>query len=347
MFIRMSEMFLHGGYIMRAVYHPGGYLYESQRVGHYQLIHPLDQRHIIEVWQAQHVTLQKSVALKILPLHALGEQEFFLYETRLRCEAQALESFDHPHIVGFRDYVLWRPFRAIIMQYAPYGSLARVHPTGHKLPLSLVRLYVEQISSALYALHQRGLLHRDVKPGNILLRAPRHTLLADFGLVRDDPTRGHRRQLPREGTHAYMAPEQYHGYPCAASDQYGLATSVYEWLSGHRPFSGEAARMMHHRVHFAPQPVRTFRPELPRAVDEILLTALDPDPTRRYPCVWDFARAFSTITRTTRPPLVNRIPYYRGALLPDTAELEAIPPFLAHRAPAPGEQRVVVLADQH
>ncbi len=320
---------------------PGDYLHEGRAVGHYQLVHQLDQRHIIEIWQAQHVPLHRPVALKILPLHALCEQEFLLYEARLLREADALAEFHHPHIVGFRDYVLWRPFLMIIMQYAPYGSLARVHPTGHKLPLSLVRLYVEQIGSALYTLHERGLIHRDVKPGNILLFAPRHTLLADFGLAIDDPTRGHRRQLPREGTAAYMAPEQYDGYPCAASDQYGLATSVYEWLSGHRPFSGDSAHMMYHRARFAPQPVRISRPELPLAVDKILRTALDPDPTRRYPSVWDFARAFSAVTRTMRPPLVRG---YRGARLPDTAELDAVRPFLAQRTCQTGEQRVVTLA---
>ena len=314
-------------------------------LGHYQLVRLLDQRRIIEVWQAQHVNLHRQVALKILPLHALREQEFFPYETRLRREAQALEGLHHRHIVGFRDYALWRPFLAIVMQYAPYGSLARVHPTGHKLPLSLVRLYVEQIGAALYTLHLRGLLHRDVKPGNILLFAPRHTLLADFGLAIDNPVPGSRR-LSKEGTAAYMAPEQYHGHPCAASDQYGLATSVYEWLSGHRPFSGETARMMRRRARFAPQPVRNFRPELPQAVDEILLTALDPDPTRRYQDIWDFVCAFSAVTRTARPPLVRRMPYYRGVHLSDTAELNAVPSALAQRVPVTGEQCIVTLAGQ-
>ena len=298
----------------------------GRELGHYHLINLLDRRGLIEVWQAQHVILHTQVALKILPLHASHEPDLFRYETRLRCEAQVLAELHHQHIVGFRDYILWRPFVALVMQFAPYRSLARAHPPGRKVPLPQVRRYVEQIGAALFSLHRRGLLHRDVKPGNILLLTPRHALLADFGLAIDDPmyTLHPRLELAREGTLAYMAPEQYHGYPCTASDQYSLALSAYEWLSGHRPFSGESSGVMDRRVRFVPPSVRLFRPELPLAVDEILWTALDPDPERRYPSVWDFARAFADVTRTARPPLARRLPYDRATRLPDTAEIEAL-----------------------
>lgn len=317
-------------------------LHAGQALGHYQLIKLLDQRSVVEVWQAQHVILHTQVALKILPLHPLPEQNLFRYETRLRCEAQVLGELHHQHIVGFRDYILWRPFVALVMQYAPHGSLVRVHPPGRKVPLALVRLYVEQTGSALFSLHQRGLLHRDVKPGNILLLAPRHTLLADFGLALDDPTCAPqpRQRLSREGTIAYMAPEQYHGFPCAASDQYSLALSAYEWLSGHRPFTGEAASVMRRRTRFVPPSVRLFRPELPLAVDQVLWTALDPDPTQRYPSVWTFARALADVTRVARPPLVRRLPYDRGTRLPDTAEIEAVQ--IHHPSPAPMPPKIIV-----
>src|SRR5260370_229379 len=320
----------------------GTHLHAGEALGHYQLIRPLDQRGTIELWQAQHINVHVQVALKILPLHDLPREMYLYYEMRLRHEAQFLAEFHHPHIVGFRDYIVWRHFFAVVMQYAPNGSVAHYHPAGRKLPLSLIRLYTWQIGSALYALHLRGLLHRDVKPGNILLLTPRHALLADFGLVVCDPSLGYRRKpYYKEGTAAYMAPEQYHGYPCPASDQYGLATGVYEWLARHPPFAGDPAQMMRRRERFEVLPVRNIRPELPAAVDEILRIALNPDPTRRYPSVLDFARTFVDVTRTVRPPLVHNMPYYQGSRLSDTAELDAVLPMTPQPAPRTGEQQAV------
>lgn len=313
------------------------HLYVGQALGHYQLLHPLDQRGAIEIWQAQHVNLHMSVALKILPLHGLREEDYQRYEGRLRHEAGILATLHHAHIVGFRDYVLWRNFLSIVMQYAPNGSMAGYHSAGRKLPLSLIRLYMWQIGQALSSLHQLGWLHRDVKPGNILLLTPHHALLADFGLALRDLAPGYPQKLYPGGTAAYMAPEQHRGHPCPASDQYSLAICVYEWLTGHRPFSGEVARG---RERFAPPPVRNHRPELPLVVEKILLTALDPHPANRYPDVMDFVRAFVEKTRFARAPLVRRVPYYREARLRNTAELDNVSPTARHRMLITGEQRV-------
>src|SRR5258708_38356981 len=150
---------------------------------------------------------------------------------------------------------------------------------------------------------------RDVKPSNFLFLNPRHALLADFGLALYASVLTAQQRPHQGGTPAYMAPEQQRGYPTPARYQYGLATRVYEWLTGHRPFSSKTGQRMSRREHLEPLPVRILRPELPAAVDEILRIALHPDPTRRYPGVLDFARDFVEVTRTSRPPLVRRMPY--------------------------------------
>ena len=311
----------------------------GEAVGHHQLVQLLDRRRAVEVWRGQHISLHTQVALKILPRAGHSQEDYWHVERRLRNEALVLAGLHHQHIIGFRDYLERRDYRALVLEYAPCGSVPYHHGSGRKLPLSLVRLHTMQIGEALETIHRRQLIHCDVKPSNILLATPHHALLADFGVAMYTyaPARY------QGGTPYYMAPEQYYGAPCAASDQYGLATSVYEWLTGHRPFSGEPQRMMRRRERSIPRPVCIFRPELPDAVDRILRVALHPDPTQRYPSVLEFAREFARVTRTARPPLVRRIPYYRGAHFEDVVSLEE--QWLADhsRLPETGEQEVVRL----
>jgi len=271
---------------------PGVHLQVGQALGHYQLVHALDQRKPIEIWLGQHIHLQVPVALKILRLDSLQEDELQRYEKRFHNEARILAGLHHQYIVGYRDYTLSRRFLSIAMQYAACGSIARYHPTGRKLSLSLIRSYTWQIGQALHLLHRRRLIHRDIKPGNILLLNSRHALLADFGLAIRDPAFSYQQRLHTGGTSAYMSPEQYRGYPCPASDQYSLATCVYEWLTGHRPFYGETIQMMRRRERFDPPSVCKFRPELSKNLAEVVRIALHRDPTRRYPTVLEFVRNF-------------------------------------------------------
>lgn len=298
--------------------YPGKYLSDTtlaagQSLGHYQLVQRLDKRRRIEVWYAQHISLHVPAALKILPLAHYAEEEYRREEQLLQNEARVLVDLHHPYIVGYRDYLVGRDYRALVLEYAPRGSIVHHHGSGRKLPLYLIHQYITQIGRALYTMHLRGQIHRDVKPSNILLLSQRHALLADFGLAINDPTSsGYTRKRYTGGTAPYMAPEQYRGAPSAASDQYSLATCAYEWLTGHRPFYGETERMMYRRERFSPRSVRIERPELPIAVDKILLTALNPDPERRYPTIMTFVHNFVEATRSARPPLVRRLPYYRG-----------------------------------
>jgi serine/threonine protein kinase len=296
----------------------GLHLQAGDAVEHYQLVELLDRRRGVEVWRGQHISQHMQVALKVVQRTQCSPENYQRVEQRLRNEALVLTGLCHPHIIGFRDYFERQDYRALVLEYAPVGSVLSRHGSGRKLPLALVRLYAMQIGGALDSLHQRRLIHCDVKPSNILLAHTRHALLADFGVAMYAyvPTRC------QGGTPHYMAPEQYGGAPCAASDQYGLATSVYEWLTGHLPFSGGPTGLLRRRERTIPRSVCIFRPELPQAVDRILRIALHPDPLQRYPSAGDFASEFTRITRTARPPLVKRIPYYRSARCTDVALLE-------------------------
>ncbi|HEY3991788.1 MAG TPA: serine/threonine-protein kinase [Ktedonobacteraceae bacterium] len=324
----------------------GTHLVTGQFLEHYQLIQRLDKRYGIEIWYAQHIILQAPVVLKIILPDKRDIEAYQRDEHFLQNEARVLSSLHHQYIIGYRDYIKGRNFSALVLEYAPYGSIAQHHGFGRKLPLFLVRLYVAQVSRALYLMHRRDQIHRDVKPSNILLLNKHHAVLADFELAIDNPTRGYARKRYTGGTAPYMAPEQYKGAPCAASDQYSLAVCAYEWLTGHQPFFGRTEEDRMRRAAYIPRSVRIERPELPPVIDQIIWTALHPDPGRRYPNVMDFARTFIDITRRARPPLVKRWPYYRSVprqgvnqedewpstqlCLPETGETPVIrPPALA------------------
>lgn len=293
---------------------PGTSLAEGQYFGHYQLVRRLDKRYGIEIWHAQHIIIQVPVVLKVVLPDMREKAEYQRDIHLLQNEAQILSALHHQYILSYRDYIEGRNFGMLVLEYAPYGSIVHRHGIGRKLPLFLVRLYVAQMSRALNALHRRGQIHCDVKPSNMLLLDKHHAVLADFELAIDNPVRGYTRKRPAftGGTLPYMAPEQYDGVPCPASDQYSLAVCAYEWLTGHQPFSGEVGERQALRPVRVPRSVRIERPELPIAIDKIMWTALHPDPFRRYPTVLAFARAFVETTRRAHPPLLNRWPYYRN-----------------------------------
>ncbi|HEY0756714.1 MAG TPA: serine/threonine-protein kinase [Ktedonobacteraceae bacterium] len=295
---------------MRAYW--GAHRNAGEVLEHYQLVRRLDKRHGIEIWHAQHVMLQVPVVLKVVLSEHRDDKEYRRDERLLQNEARILSSLHHQYIIGYRDYLEGRNFCALVLEYAPYGSIVHRHGPGRKLPLFLVRLYVAQVSRALNALHQRGQIHRDVKPSNILLLDKHHAVLADFELAIDNPARPYTHKHYDGGTVPYMAPEQHRGAPCEASDQYSLAVCAYEWLTGHTPFSSETEETRMLRAARIPRAARIERPELPLAIDEIMWTALHADPARRYPGILDFARAFVEITRRGHAPLLKRWPYYRS-----------------------------------
>jgi serine/threonine protein kinase len=187
------------------------------------------------VYLAEDLREQRQVALKLLktPLTDRENLKAFLNEAR---------SFrlTRPCIVPLLDMGMSEqdlPF--LVMDYLAGGTLRQRYPKGQPVPLEVVVRMTAQVASALQYAHDRHLIHRDVKPENMLSRADESVLLSDFGLV----TVAHASSSVNlyqlyGGTLPYMAPEQYEGRPRAASDQYALAVVVYEWLAGARPFQG-------------------------------------------------------------------------------------------------------------
>ena len=193
----------------------------------------------------------------------------------------------------------------LVMEYAPNGTLRLRHPRGVPVPIEVVVPYVQQVAAALQYAHDQKLIHRDIKPENVLLGRNNEVLLSDFGIAVVTQSARAQSQISwdQAGTAAYMAPEQIQGKVVPASDQYGLAIVVYEWLTGMVPFSGTYMEVVSQQVS-APSPsLREKFPAISPDVEQVVLTALSKDPQRRFGRIQAFAKALEQAaqTKTTFP----------------------------------------------
>ncbi len=289
------------------------YLELKLLLGKYRLIRLLGESGSSEVYLGEHLDLHMPVAIKVLRRHfTRNELQKFLEH------AYTLTQLVHPHIVRVFDFGVEHSRPLLVMNYAPRGTLRQRHPRGSRVPLETVAAYVKQIAGALQYVHDLQLIHRDVKPHNMLLGAYDEVLLSDFGVAVTSQSMD--ASFPGtpdfEGTALYAAPEQLQGKPRRSSDQYALGVVVYEWLSGEWPFSGSFYEVARQHIHEPPPSLRERGIDIAPAVEEAVLKALAKDPRQRFDSVWEFAEALqwaghftSTIgvqpkpKRQFRPPL--------------------------------------------
>jgi tRNA A-37 threonylcarbamoyl transferase component Bud32 len=229
-------------------------------------------------------------------------------EERFIREGELLESLDHPHILPVYANGAERGYLYHVMEYVPNGSLAdAIHGRAAKtlpLPLSPSETLeiTRQVGSALQYIHERGIVHRDVKPGNLLVRGDilgeRSLLLADFGVARRVATSsGMGSDDQVTGTVAYMAPEEFSGTFSPASDQYSLAVMTYQLLSGHLPFEGTVDEQIAGHLETVAPSIRLYAEAVPWQIEEVLARALEKHPEDRYPSVAAFVAALDQALR--------------------------------------------------
>ncbi|GCE20942.1 hypothetical protein KDK_47420 [Dictyobacter kobayashii] len=236
-----------------------------------------------------------------------------------RREAQTIATLKHPHIVRVLDFGFeqTRPF--LVMDYLPGGTLRNRHPEGSTITLSTVVTYVHHIASALAHAHNHRLIHRDVKPENMLIDTDGKILLSDFGIVATAHNTISMKTLDGAGTVPYMAPEQLRGKPQSASDQYALAIVVYEWLCGERPFLGNTPiEVALKHINEKPSSLRSKGLKISTKVDQVILRALAKDPQQRFPDILAFANVLEQASQSTKGNLLT-------TLLPVFSQKQAIP----------------------
>ncbi|MFE7763209.1 serine/threonine-protein kinase [Streptomyces sp. NPDC057438] len=269
----------------------------GRQIAGYRIEREIGRGGMAVVYQALDLRLERTVALKLLAPELARNDTF---RRRFTHESRVAAAIDHPHIVpvfeaGETDGVLY-----IAMRYVAGSDLRHLLDREGPLPVRAATRIATQVASALDAAHDHGLVHRDVKPGNILVAQgtdsdhPEHVYLTDFGLTKKSLSlTGFTSVGQFVGTLDYVAPEQISGKPVdGRCDVYSLACVVHETLAGRPPFQrdDDMALLWAHQYD-EPPPLTAGRPDLPPAVDTVLATALAKSPDDRYDSCLSFVAA--------------------------------------------------------
>jgi serine/threonine-protein kinase len=249
-------------------------------LGGYRILEQLGRGGTSVVYRAEHVRLGRQAALKLLS-PGLGEADFsdrFLRESRLAA------SLDHPNIVPVYDAGEEEGLLYIAMAYVEGTDLKTLVTEEGPLPLKRALEIAGQVASALDAAHERGLVHRDVKPANILVGPDDRAYLSDFGAVKELASGGMTRTGSFVGTIEYCAPEQIEGRPVdARTDVYALGCVLWECLTGTPPFHRQTeVAVLNAHLHSDPPKLARMAPELPSGLEPVLTRALSKQPLDRY-----------------------------------------------------------------
>lgn len=302
--------------------------------GRYQLASRIAIGGMGEVWQATDLVIGRTVALKILKDEYLGDPGFL---ERFRAEARHAALVNHEGIANVFDYGEEDGSAYLVMELVPGEALSSILERERVLPTDKVLDIVAQTASALHAAHQAGLVHRDIKPGNLLITPEGRVKITDFGIARIAD------QVPLTatgqvmGTVQYLSPEQASGHPASpTTDIYSLGIVAYEALAGRRPFTGES------QVAIAMAQINEAPPELPVTVAEpvrnLVYACIAKKPEDRPSSAANLSRAAQALRRGDLPAATAAVPSLSGGEGAFTQLLTPVGSTTATRVLSPGEE---------
>ena len=276
----------------------------NERFGPYVLQELIGHGGMGEVYRAFDTVRKRTVALKRLPANLASDAVF---QARFRRESEVAARLNDEHVIPIHDFGEIGGRLFIDMRYVEARDLGTIVETGGPLaPARAVRI-VSQVAAALDSAHDEGLVHRDVKPSNILLRDRRtddFVYLIDFGIARGTDATNLTLAGATVGTMSYMAPERFlePGGGGRRVDVYALGCLLYETLTGHRPFPGEELPIqMYAHLNTPPPRPSLVRPDVPAALDEVVARAMAKSPAARYPSAGELAVAAESAVTTPAP----------------------------------------------
>jgi tRNA A-37 threonylcarbamoyl transferase component Bud32 len=275
-------------------------LTEGTAIGPYQVMEPIGRGGMAEVYRGIHPTLGREVAIKVLPPRLAAESDF---RQRFALEAQTIATLRHPNIVQVYDFGEVEGTYYMVMEYIAGQDLSSVVRSGGSLTLPELYSYVRDIASALDYAHAQGIIHRDVKPSNVMLQpvtatgkegAIQRAILMDFGIAKMIGGSTGLTRTGMMGTLDYIAPEQIRASTDvdARADVYALGVMAYQMLTGELPFRGDnpGAVLIAHLQTPPPDP-RKLMPNIPFAAAAAILRALAKEPEHRYDSAGEFSEA--------------------------------------------------------
>lgn len=295
----------------------------GKKIDQYRILKVIGHGGVASVFLAHDENKDRDVALKILPPSALDDN----IRTRFQREAELLFQLNHPNIVKVLDYGLLDGTAYIVLPYFEAGTLKDRLAQGPLSPKEGARI-ISQLASALQYAHDEGIIHRDVKPSNVLFDQDGTALLTDFGFAHLISGSVSLTGSAMVGTPAYMSPEQIQGKPLSPqTDQYALGVMLYEISTGTLPFSAETpmAVAIKHAMEPLPPPAMV-NPNLPVAVEHVIIKALAKEPIDRFSSIQAMNEAFQNALLQSINPSTGKL--RPGALVRDPLTIDAPKPDL-------------------
>src|ERR1700722_9245460 len=301
---------------------------DSKQFGRYEIVGELGRGAMGVVYKARDPQIDRIVALKTVPLRGQEPEEEEEYRRRFLNEAQAAGRLRHPGIVAVFDMGESSknsdPY--IVLEYVAGEALNRMLAREKKLPLAKALQFVVEIAEALDYAHAQGVVHRDVKPGNIIVTQDGHPKIADFGIAKLNLAHF---TVPGKvlGTPAYMAPEQLAGEGVdGRSDLFSLGVILYAMVVGHSPFQGNSATTVCFKVaNREPLPASALDLNLPPELDAVIARAMAKDPKQRYQRGAEFAEEVRRLQAQRQPGSTTTSYSVTGATgTPTTAKREGL-----------------------
>jgi serine/threonine-protein kinase len=309
----------------------------GKSIERYQILEQLGEGGMAVVYKAYDTRLEREVAIKVIRREAFASGQMDRILIRFEREAKTLAKLMHPNIVKLLDYGNQEGTPYLVLEYIPSGTLKEYlnRRSEKSLPWREAARLLLPVSRALHAAHQQGIIHRDVKPSNILITKSGEPMLTDFGIAKlldAEETHTLTGTGVGIGTPEYMSPEQGTGEELdARADVYSLGIVLYELVTGQKPFTANTpmAIIIKHVNDPLPRPTR-FIPDLPKKVEQVLLKALAKKPDDRYPDMAAFTRALEALDGNTSEDAVTL-----DQSLAEEITYDALPPTEVER-PASG-----------
>jgi serine/threonine protein kinase len=306
---------------------------EIKRIGDYEILSELGAGGMGRVYKVRNTISDRIEAMKILLPDLAGRQELV---ARFLREIKLLASLNHPNIAQLRTAFTNDNQLVMIMEYVEGVSMA-THLSGAPIPIAEALNYIDQVLNALSYAHQQNVIHRDIKPGNMMLTPAKLVKVMDFGIARSDSDLTLTKAGTSLGTVNYMSPEQVKGEATdPRSDLYSVGICLYEMVTGRKPFTtGSDFSIMTAHVNQAPTPPVELQPDLPAALNQIILIAIAKEPARRFQTATAFRNALKNV------PGVALAGEVAAAMSAPTA------PFNSYAAPSTSASQIASLAAAH
>ncbi|HLG79120.1 MAG TPA: protein kinase, partial [Ktedonobacteraceae bacterium] len=277
-----------------------------QRVGQYEIIEPLEQGRLTQLYLAQQVYRQNQVMVEVFQPPLLDE-----LKESFRAQASLLTKLKHPYILRIIDANIQSHYPYLVTEYRSHRTWGQIYPPGISYPLSTIAHQVEQLASALHYIHHQRVVHGAIRPENVWLDRHKNVHLRGFRIEAIEQNRerlNYQTAGVTKEAAGYTAPESAQGKTSPASDQYSLAAMIYELLCGTLPFTGTPLEIFYQQTRDSTPTMKQRVPDIAPEIESAVMRALEKDPDRRHPDVQSFVSILLQAQKESDGDVIHKAP---------------------------------------